>query len=376
MINNLKNWFNRYRVHFWAWTIFILYECIIVRFFVGENGALMAYAVHYSIVIGYFYLHALFILPWALHYRPHAVWKLPLVIAAEVGAFVLTYFVADLGLNRIHVKLLYGQPHLNSEYININIYRSIYFFAFSTAYYYLKTFLNEKKRTEALERERLNEIIKRQKTEQELTRAQNAFLKAQINPHFLFNTLDFVYHNVMGSSPKAADAIVTLAEMMRYAIDADKMGEFILIGDEIEQVQNLQYLNRLRKNEDLPLKLIYSDEVRSINFIPLVLLTLTENIFKHGSLNAGQEAVMELYIEDNMFFIKTDNLSNRQRPGVSHRTGLINIEQRLKYAYGEIAHFDYHQDDDGHFRLTIKVPVQQLRGTSSPSPVLAGIETV
>jgi len=99
MINVIKGWFKKNRVHFWAWTIFILYECIIVRIAVGENGALMAYAVHYSIVISYFYVHALIFLPWALRSRPQVVWKLPLAVVSEVAAFDLTYYWPMYGWN-------------------------------------------------------------------------------------------------------------------------------------------------------------------------------------------------------------------------------------------------------------------------------------
>ncbi len=372
----MKNWLSKYYVHFLAWALFIFYECNVVHYLYNTPGEFWAYFTHYSIVISLFYFHVKLALPWSIKKKGSISWKVPLIIIGELSAFVLLYYLGDILLTHEHIKLANGPPHLDFIYVFRNIYREVYYLGYASAYYFLTTFVRERRRAEASERQRLNEIIKRQKIEQELIHAQNAFLKAQINPHFLFNTLDFVYHNVMESSPRAADAIVTLAEMMRYAIDADKMGEFIFIGDEIEQVQNLQYLNRLRKSEDMPLKLIYPDEVRGICFIPLVLLTLTENIFKHGNLYNGQEAIMEVYIENGLFIIKTDNVSNRKKPGTSHHTGLVNIEQRLKHAYGESAYFDHHQDGDGHFRLTIKVPVQQLHGASVHSPSFANIGTV
>ena len=376
MIKKVRSWLYKYRNHFWAWALFIFYECEVVRLLNTKPGQFWAYFIHYIIVIFFFYLHAHLSLPWALKKKAGSVWRISIIIIAELLAFVLFYYIGDVFLTYEHISLTNGLPHLDFIYIFRNIYREVYYLGYSSAYYFLTTFVKERRRAEAIERQRLNEIIKRQKIEQDLTRAQNAFLKAQINPHFLFNTLDFLYHNVMEQSPNAADAIIALSEMMRYAIDADKMGEFIHVGDEIEQVQNLQYLNRLRKNEDMPLKLIYSDAVRGISFIPLVLLTLTENMFKHGNLYKGQEATMEIYIENSLFIIKTDNVSNRQKPSTSHRTGLVNIEQRLKHAYGDNAYLDYYQDTDGHFRLIIKVPVEQLHGASAHLPVSANIGTV
>jgi two-component system, LytTR family, sensor kinase len=376
MINKLLHWFKKYRLHFLIWIAFISYEIFLVGYAFNSFAKPLVYVAHYTIILVLFYVHELTILPWALQKNTVKFWLVPLTFISECAAFIFISFWVDKLLIYTHVINTIDSFHITYPYILKTLYRAVYFMGFSTGYYYLRTYIREKKRSAELEKERLNEIIKRQKTEQQLTRAQNAFLKAQINPHFLFNTLDFVYHNVMETSPQAAEAIVTLAEMMRYAIDADKMGEFIIIGDEIEQVQNLQYLNRLRKNEDMPLKLIYPDEIRGISFIPLVLLTLAENIFKHGNLLNGQEAIMEIYIEKDLFIIKTDNVSSRQKPSTSHRTGLINIEQRLKYAYGDGAYFNYHQDDDGHFRLIIKVPVQQLQGAYATSPVLEGTGTI
>lgn len=371
MMKKIKEWLYSHITHFWAWALFIFYECAVVIFLFDKPGAFPAYVIHYSLIITFFYLHAHVILPWALKKKGNVFWRLIFSLSVELTVFVLLYFSGDILLMHAHVKLVNGIPHLDYSYAIRNIYREVYYLGYASAYYFLTTYMKERKKAEDIERQRLTEIINRQRVEQELTRAQNAFLKAQINPHFLFNTLDFVYHNVTELSPKAADAIITLSEMMRYAIDADKMGEFILLGDELEQVQNLQYLNHLRKNEDIPLKVIYADEVRNISFIPLVLLTLTENIFKHGNLQNGREAIVELYIENGSLVITTDNVSNRIKQSTSHNTGLVNIEKRLKYAYGDDIYFDHHQDEDGHFRLIIKVPVRLLNGGVVPPSVLA-----
>jgi len=361
-MNNLKIWLDKYRVHFTVWAIYIFYESVVTELLATKHGAVPAYITHYSIVIFFFYLHANLALPWALKNKSSAFWKVPLAMLLSLVAFTAVYYLDDLILIKCHVYLMDGSPSLKLQYWVLHIYRVTYYIILSSAYYYFKNYFKETKKTEELEKQRLTEIIYRQQVEQELARAQNAFLKAQINPHFLFNTLDFIYHNVMELSPRASDAIIALSEMMRYAIDADKMGEFIMIGEEIEQVQNLEYLNRLRKSEEMPLRLIYADEIYGINFIPLVLLTLAENIFKHGNLLNRHEATMEIYINNGVLIIETDNLSISNRQSTSHRTGLLNIEQRLKHAYGDDVYFNYYHDKNDHFKVQIKVPVSQLGG--------------
>jgi len=148
---------------------------------------------------------------------------------------------------------------------------------------------------------------------------------------------------------------------MRFAIDADKMGELISIGDELEQVNNLIFLARLRKDEAADFRLIYEEQIRQILIIPLVLLTLTENIFKHGNLNKGQYASLSIYVSEDLLRIETDNQSNRTEKSGSHGTGLANIEKRLKYAYGENVQFETKLSADGRFRVSIKVPVNLLK---------------
>jgi two-component system LytT family sensor kinase len=176
----------------------------------------------------------------------------------------------------------------------------------------------------------------------------------------LFNSLDFIYHNIDSVSPVAADAVIILSEMMRYAIDSDKMGDYIYLGDEIDQVNNLLYLNQMRKNHDLGFKIHFDEEVRSIHLIPLVLLTLVENIFKHGNLSQPEyEAIVKIYLSDDHFIIETDNLVNHSsKPG--SQTGLTNISERLKYAYGDEVKFAHRTDERNHFVVFLAIPVELL----------------
>ncbi|MBK0380073.1 sensor histidine kinase [Mucilaginibacter segetis] len=290
-----------------------------------------------------------------------AVWKLPLVIGVEIAVFILTSYCIDELLITTHLLKI---MHYKLTYQNSlqSLYRGIYFMGFSTGYYFILRYNNERRKTNELEKQRLIDIIYRQKSEQELTIAQNAYLKAQINPHFLFNTLDFVYHNIVALSPNTADAVIMLAEMMRYAIDSDKMGEFIPLGEEIDQVENLIYLNQMRKNYELGIQFHYEEDVRNIYLIPLVLLTLVENIFKHGNLtDKGQDAVIQVYLKNETFYIETDNVIDQKMRSAGNHKGLNNTEQRLKFAYGENILFDYSSTESSHFKVLLSIPLKQLK---------------
>ena len=365
------NWAKKYKLHLLLWLLFILYESAVIGLITGVFGNLSAYVSHYALILFLFYIHADYSLPWAFKSNRMAVWRLPLIICIEIIMFILIAYCIDELLITTHLLKI---KHYKLTYQNSlqSLYRGIYFMGFSTGYYFILRYNNERRKTNELEKQRLTDIIYRQKSEQDLTKAQNAYLKAQINPHFLFNTLDFVYHNIVALSPKGADAIITLAEMMRYAIDSDKMGDFIPLGDEIDQVENLVYLNQIRKDQELSFQLQYEEKVRKICLIPLVLLTIVENIFKHGNLNeGGQAALVQIYLNNETFFIETDNLINYRSLGTGNHKGLSNTEQRLKYAYGDNIIFSYHSDESNHFKLLLGIPLKQLKYPGESSKLLA-----
>ncbi|MDB5086737.1 MAG: Histidine kinase [Mucilaginibacter sp.] len=362
-----SSWFKKYRIHILVWIIFILYESITIGWLLGVFGNPITYAAHYIIIISLFYFHANWSMPWALTNNKRILWKVPAILVLEIVVFILISFFTDKLLIITHILFNKGPLILNLQYSLKTFFRDLYFIGFSTGYYFLLTYNKEKRKTNELEKQRLKDIIYQQKSEQDLTKAQNAYLKAQINPHFLFNTLDFVYHNILTLSPNAADTIITLSEMMRYAIDSDKMGDFIPLGDEIDQVENLVYLNQIRKNHELGFILEYEENVRQIYLTPLVLLTIVENIFKHGNLTEdGHNALVHVYLKNETFFIETDNLINLRTKGAGNNKGMSNTEQRLKYAYGDNILFNYYSDESSHFKVQLSIPLKQLKYPGEP----------
>ncbi|MDT3404316.1 sensor histidine kinase [Mucilaginibacter terrae] len=359
MIDRLTNWIKSHRLHLLIWGIFIFWETIVIGLISGVFGHPMTYAAHYTSIIILFYVHALYALPWVFKNDTYYYWRLPLTVAFEVSVFIVLSYLIDLALSSASI-LKDGQAfELNLRYSMRTLYRGLYFLGFSTGFFYLKTYLEEKKKSDLLERQRLNEIIQRQKAEEEVIRAQNAFLIAQINPHFFFNTLDYLYHNVLEIAPNVADAISSLAGMMRFAISADKIGGVIKLGDEVEQVQNLVYLHQVR--QQMYIRLEIAEGVEDFFVIPLILLTLTENIFKHGNLLVPEEeAFLRIYFDEDNFYIETFNLINQVITSIKSNTGLSNIGKRLTAAYPDNVSFAYGSDGNSHFQVSIKIALSAL----------------
>ncbi|KQC00586.1 histidine kinase [Pedobacter sp. Hv1] len=242
-------WLKRNKYDLIAWLGFVFYETILVGLLFNQFVNFFIYFAHYAVIIVFFYIHANYTLPYTLKNKTRAIFLLPAIIIVQITLYILAHRLVDIILFALEIIKPDAYNKFGSDYILRNIYRGLYFLGFSTGYYYLRNYFKERKKTEELEKQRLNDVILQQQTEQALAKAHNAFLKAQINPHFLFNTLDFVYHHVNEHSPMAGETIISLAQMMRYAIDADKMGEFVELGDEIVQVENLIYLYQIRKKQ-------------------------------------------------------------------------------------------------------------------------------
>jgi two-component system LytT family sensor kinase len=231
-----------------------------------------------------------------------------------------------------------------------NILWIVNYFFFASAYYY---FVSSVEKQKALMKSREEKMAEQQAKIQ----IENAALKAQINPHFLYNTLDFLYAKALPHSPELSDGIIKLAEIMRYSIKPqDEQGQARL-EDEIEHLKNVIDINRLRFNNSIYINFEVEGDPGEQRIIPLVLITLVENVLKHGKVNDPEyPATIRLVVDEagNLEF----STANKKRTGpkeFSTGIGLDNIRKRLKGAYGQNASFITNEEEDFyHTRLIIQ----------------------
>ncbi|WP_158453787.1 sensor histidine kinase [Pontibacter korlensis] len=358
----IKSTLIEHKGHFVAWSLFIFYEIVIVAVFNGSFSSFWDYLGHYALHVGLFYFHARVVLPLVVQRKRLFVWLLPLLVIGEVTAYIaLTYTLEFILTNYLQVELM--RPLTFDHYYWLRaLWRAIYFMGFATGYFFLRNYLREQKRAKRAEREQLLKIIEKQNLQNELIKSQNAYLKTQINPHFLFNTLNFVYNSVRKTSTEAAEAIMSLSQMMRYALqDEDDQHETLLL-EEIEHVESLIRIHQIRNKHKLQVQLSYNDSLAGIKFVPLILMTLVENIFKHGDLTQQEHpAQIKITLEANTLRIFTSNLKSSIKPE-GHRIGLENIQRRLLLSYGERAAFTVSSTEMGHFITEIEVTHPNNKG--------------
>ncbi|MBT2559779.1 histidine kinase [Pedobacter sp. ISL-68] len=186
------------------------------------------------------------------------------------------------------------------------------------------------------------ENIKYQKAlrtvEKEKHHAQYAFLRAQINPHFLNNTLNFFYAKSLPLSAELADGIMTLSEIMHYSLKQDREDQTTLLDEEIAHIKNVITINQLRFNHQLHIDFEVSGPTANVRIIPLILITIVENILKHGSCTDESNPVkIGLTINEDKHYIqlKTFNKKKKGPKELSSGIGMENIRQRLSHHYGK-----------------------------------------
>jgi two-component system LytT family sensor kinase len=181
--------------------------------------------------------------------------------------------------------------------------------------------------------------------ESALISTENAYLKSQINPHFLFNSLNFIYNSVNKFSVSIADTVMSLSEIMRYALLGTDSDGKVALSAEVEHVENFIKLNQARFNQRLCVHFSVSGEITNQKIIPLSLITLVENVFKYGDLtNSESPAKIILTLDEAGLSFITENRKRKRNNEISHGIGLQNLKRRLQLHHRfEMA---VHEDDN------------------------------
>ena len=180
-------------------------------------------------------------------------------------------------------------------------------------------------------RENLNEI--------KLLNAENEnqLLKGQLNPHFLYNTLNNIDALVWIDQERASQAVTTLSDLMRYLTYSSKQ-EKISIGEEIRHLQQLIELQRLRVNNVDAIKFDINVDDDNVLIAPLMMIPLVENCFKHcGNIDEDNAVLISINIKDRRLIFNTDNnlrdedsqKKDKKKGGV----GLVVLRRRLSLLY-------------------------------------------
>lgn len=167
----------------------------------------------------------------------------------------------------------------------------------------------------------------------EKSKTELSLLRAQINPHFFFNTLNNLYALTIKNSKQAPDVILKLSDMMRYTIyEGEK--ETVKLSDEMEYLNNYIELHKIRykKTVDISFK---HDIDTSLSIAPLLYIILLENAFKHGIETLTENAFIHinLYEDTDFIYFKIENNFDPKEISEAKGIGLTNLKRRLALIY-------------------------------------------
>ena len=268
--------------------------------------------------------------------------KLKTVLAGCIIILCLVfckYFIDRYVLEFMFPKSLFS-------YITFEVWRFSNATFYALAYWiYVQNLREQKLRYEAE-----IELVEAKET---LLKTEIKFLKAQINPHFLFNTLNFLYAETYKLSPKLSEGILMLTDIMRYTVQSTQ-NEEIAIEKEAEFLRKYVQIQQLRFHNTLQVVLEVNIFLPNLAIPPLIILSFVENAFKYGKLNDPKNPLiikLESNPENITFFCK--NLINTHFKDPSTAVGIDNIKNRLDKHCP-----DYNLDitnKDGFYEVNLKI---------------------
>ncbi len=170
-------------------------------------------------------------------------------------------------------------------------------------------------------------------TAREKAEAELNFLKSQINPHFLFNSLNSVYFLIDKSNPGARNALHKFSDMLRYQL-YEMNDARIPIEKEIKYLQDYVDLQRLRTDENFEVCMEIAPSVKGFSIEPLLLIPFVENAFKHGVANDPKDPIqINIIANQKILHFSIRNKKNNNNKDQMGGVGLNNVERRLQLLY-------------------------------------------
>ena len=171
-------------------------------------------------------------------------------------------------------------------------------------------------------------------TAKEKAEAELNFLRSQINPHFLFNSLNAVYFLIDKQNREARESLHKFSDMLRYQL-YEVNGSTIAIEKEIRYLEDYVHLQKLRKDDQYHVAFRHSSRVKGFSIAPLLLIPFVENAFKHVSADPAKQNFIRISLErdSSNFVFCAENSKESKPPGDYGGIGLTNVKRRLELLY-------------------------------------------
>ena len=261
------------------------------------------------------------------------------------GILVLVYVSAVAALEMYVSEIMnYNEPLISTafwHFVNVCRYCVIAFLLFS-----LREKFEQKQQMDQMKLEKLNTEIN--------------YLRAQINPHFLFNTLNNLYALALEKSDQTAEVIIKLSKMMDYML-YELDGSKVPLRKDVENLENYIEIERIRQGNNARIAFVKIGEINDQKIEPLLMLPLVENAFKHGINQMIDGAYLEVVLEATQQQISLSVKNNyKTNPGQKRQAhtsiGIINLKKRLELFYSNKFKLNVYDDSTNyHVNMTLSL---------------------
>ena len=254
-------------------------------------------------------------------------------------------------LQNIHYEWLYGivmndtnkQSFFNNTYYNFSV--ALFYMVFTMALDTSKQWFWQQVTLKRIQMENLQTELR--------------YLKAQMNPHFLFNSINTIYFQIDKKNIEARASLQKFAELLRYQL-YECNEDTISIEKEIEYLKSYIDLQRLRKNSNHSINFTAGEDVKGFALAPLLLLPFVENAFKHLSNFDDQPNLVNVNLnrQNGHFEFKVSNSKNNTETSKNHNgIGLKNVQRRLELLYANKYSLAIDNNDQYYF-VNLKIQLQ------------------
>ncbi|WP_406683721.1 histidine kinase [Seonamhaeicola sp. MEBiC1930] len=190
------------------------------------------------------------------------------------------------------------------------------------------------------------------------------YLKEQVNPHFLFNSLNSIYSLSRQQSSETPDVVMQLSELMRYQLESSKK-ETVLLKEELEFIENYLLLEEKRLSKRCTVEFLIDGDISGLRISPMLLIPFVENAIKHGAQSTNKQSRIDISatiknttLNFDVVNSKPSIVSDTVRKGI----GLENVRRRLRLLYPKAHALDIHdKGDEYHVNLSIDLTVSILK---------------
>jgi LytS/YehU family sensor histidine kinase len=235
-------------------------------------------------------------------------------------------------INLLIFKFVVKNPEAESNTVLSII---LFFLIYRGVQYFRSGIVQQLKLNEALANQMKLELNLRE-AESRQFKAELDLLKAQINPHFLFNTLNNIYSLVVTRQENAPDAIIRLSSVMRYVLEAAK-SDRVRLSDEIRFIEDLISFEEIRLEDQCIIDFTVAPDFSDRDVAPLLFIPMVENCFKHGITARRQLNHVKISLtsnEDGITFTTVNPIaSGSVKPALQQGNGLANLRKRLGIIY-------------------------------------------